>query len=185
MTNEQAITPLHGKSIFTEAHKHADLIKFFQHQMSTGKNTDYHLFSSQRDKILQANVGFYSCLYCTCSLLPVCSCNIEREGEWVLDGLKGPPNSFGSSCIRVNGTNYKSRAISPHYSAGTRRRQGGEGGRARVCLTLKLSVGDEGKTRKAEQMKNYMKNRYGETSGGRDKAKTGCAAVWNSQRRKL
>lgn len=41
-------------------------------------------------------------------------------------GLEGAPNSFGSSCIRVNGTNYKSRAISPHYSAGTRRKKESE-----------------------------------------------------------
>lgn len=44
---------------------------------------------------------------------------LEGEGA----GERGPLNSSGSSCIRVNGTNYKSRAISPHYSAGTRRKK--------------------------------------------------------------
>lgn len=43
------------------------------------------------------------------------------RGEGREGSERGPPTPFGSSCIRVNGTNYKSRAISPHYSAGTRR----------------------------------------------------------------
>lgn len=74
--------------------------------------------------------------------------------------VKGAPNSFGSSCIRVNGTNYKSRAISPHYSAGTqrRRRRG-----ARDCLALQLSVGDGGKEEKSRAGEiSYMENRYEE-----------------------
>lgn len=49
--------------------------------------------------------------------------NGGREEEEGRKRVKGAPNSFGSSCIRVNGTNYKSRAISPHYSAGTRREE--------------------------------------------------------------
>ena len=86
--------------------------------------------------------------------------------------VKGAPNSFGSSCIRVNGTNYKSRAISPHYSAGTQKRRRGEKKRrARDRLALQLSVGDEGRKRKAERVKYYMKNRYEKALGRRDKAK--------------
>lgn len=96
----------------------------------------------------------------------MCSCIVGKEGgregarEEGCEGVKGAPNSFGSSCIRVNGTNYKSRAISPHYSAGTRR--GGERERERERLALQLSVGDEGRKRKAERVKYYMKNRYEE-----------------------
>lgn len=94
----------------------------------------------------------------SCSLPPcVCSCIVGREGD--LRGRKGPPNSFGSSCIRLNGTNYKSRAISPHYSERTRKGEGGEkGGRL---------FNSQWERRKTEEnrVRLYMKNRYEDNFG--------------------
>lgn len=40
-----------------------------------------------------------------------------------------------------------------------------EGEKERGCLALQLSVGDEGRKRKAERVKYYMKNRYEEALG--------------------
>lgn len=137
---------LHGISILTEARKYVDLRKFFQHQMSTYKKTGYHLSPDREINCMRAvafmhvNIDFHGSAYAACLL--VCSCIIGREGGRDVSGWKGPPKSSGSSCIRVNGTNYKSKAISPHYSAESRRE--------RERPAIRLSVGAEGRKRKAE-----------------------------------
>lgn len=105
----------------------------------------------------------------SCSLPPcVGSCIVGREGD--LRGRKGPPNSFGSSCIRLNGTNYKSRAISPHYSERTRKGKKRGGG----LFNSQWEI--EGRERKAESdfirktdmkttLENEIRKRRGKTEG--------------------
>lgn len=82
-------------------------------------------------------------------------------------GQKGPPNSFGSSCIRLNGTNYKSRAISPHYSE----RTGGGGSQW------------ESEGREKSRVRHYMKNRYEDKFGKPDKEEEGRRAACEKSQR--
>lgn len=74
----------------------------------------------------------------------------ERGG---FERAKGAPNSFGSSCIRLKGTNYKSRAISPHYSERTRK---GKGGGVGGFFNSQWEI--EGKEKSRVSL--YMKSRY-------------------------
>lgn len=114
----------------------------------------------EREKLLvwtpqdSFNIDFNSCTW-VAAYLPVCfPVSWGARGIW--EGERGPSNSFGSSCIRLNGTNYKSRAISPHYSERTRK--GGKGGAGEERRALQLSVGDGRK--REERVRLYMKNRY-------------------------
>lgn len=98
----------------------------------------------------------------SCSLPPcVCSCIVGRGGD--LKWRKGPPNSFGSSCIRLNGTNYKSRAISPHYSERTRKGGKKEGGGRDGLFNSQW----ERRKREENRVRPYMKNRYEDNFGKR------------------
>lgn len=161
--------------------------------MSTRKKTDYH-FSPVRQinyihtmAFVHANIGFHNGTY----LQPAPCVFLHRkeggrETRRGVRGWKGPQTP-----LAAHASEWMEPIINQEQFLPIIQQEPGGGKRDR--LALQLSVGDEGRKRKAERVKYYMKNRYEEAIGNWDKAdgkrdegmEKGCKVIWNNWRRTL